>query len=978
MDPATRIELDALPSQPGEDDWAFVDDLRTTPYHSKVNWSAREPADGEVCLADGVRLEPGFDEARGVLDTAYEDFRYYLSTVDLSGEGTYPICTCRAETSIREEYCVTVTPDSCKLSASDTEGVRRGLVWLEDEMLRRGGPFLPLGSFVRTPVIRTRISRCFYGPVNRPPRRRDELTDDVDYYPEEYLNRLAHEGVNALWFTVHFFQTVPSNIIPEYGRESTPRLDKLRRTVQKCARYGIRIYPFCIEPAAFTWPYAEVAAAGAAHPELRGHNGSFCTSTEKGQAYLQEATRTLFTEVPGLGGLIVIPVGERGTHCYSAAIPQGSHGAGPNTCPRCSQREPWEVLADTLDHLAQGMHSVNPEAELVAWPYGQFISWGAEKTAEAARHMPPGVILQHNFETGGHNRQLDKWRPAWDYWLSYVGPSDLFQECARGAIPRGTRVSAKLQVGCSHEAATTQVVPAPGLLYEKYRQMHELGVSGAMQSWYFGTYPSLMTKAAGELSFAPFPESQADFLLSLASRDWGRHAPEVARAWQCFQDGYSQYPTAHIFGYYGPMHDGPAWPLYLVPRRLPLSPTWQIGYPPSGDYIAECVTNGFTLDEMLTLCTRMADHWSEGVRILEGLRPCFQGDDDRMKDIGIASALGLQFTSGRNILEFYSLRESLADSAEPRERKALLGDMKAIVNAEMGISEELARLAEADSRLGFHSEAEGYKYFPELLRWRVKQLQLLLELEFPAVERQAAQGEPLFPEYTGEQPAGAAGECPFVESGPEPGIGLSDAAWGCVAPMECSHWLRQVFNEERWGKCGYDGHDHLPVPRDDRLERTTEWKSLCDREAVYVGVQCTAGTVESGGADPFVGNGIQVHIEPERTLPRMIFHASPNGAARCVKDDGYIPRDDDPWTFASSVDEAGWSMGWRIPLDWLGGGGMGARAIRVNVIRTMPIPGREGVASCSWAKREPVKGRLVWGVLNPATDFGWLRLEGHS
>ena len=104
------------------------------------------------------------------------------------------------------------------------------------------------------PWLKHRITRCFFGPIKRPPLNRDELMDDVDYYPDAYLNRLAHDGVNGLWFTIHFFQTVPSKIIPEYGQNAEPRLEKLRRTVRKCERHGIRIYPFCIEPAAFTWP----------------------------------------------------------------------------------------------------------------------------------------------------------------------------------------------------------------------------------------------------------------------------------------------------------------------------------------------------------------------------------------------------------------------------------------------------------------------------------------------------------------------------------------------------------------------------------------------------------------------------------------------------------------------------------------------------------------------------------------------------
>jgi hypothetical protein len=965
------FRLDPLPSPPAENDWTFVEELRTTPYHPPIQWIRREPRRGEVCLAQGLRLEPCFPDPRGRLDTAYADFRFFLRRADLPADGPYPLVTRAGRTARPEAFQVSVAAAGAELTAGGTEGIRRGLVWLEDEMLRHGGPFLPHGRFARTPIIRTRISRCFYGPVNRPPKSRDELADNIDYYPDEYLNRLAHEGANVLWLTVHFFQTVPSKLIPEYGRNAGPRLEKLRQTVRKCARYGIRIYPFCIEPAAFSWPYPELAAAAAAHPELKGHHQAFCTSTELGRAYLEEATRTLFTEVPDLGGLIVIPVGERLTHCYSGSIPTGGQWPTQNTCPRCARREPQEVLAETLARLAHGMHAVNPAAELVAWPYGQFVCWGEEKTVEAAGHLPDTIILQHNYETGGRNRQLGKERPAWDYWLSYVGPSELFRRSAQAASRHGTRVSAKLQVGCSHEVATTQVVPAPGLLYRKYREMHALGVSSAMQSWYFGTYPSLMTKAAGELSFAPLPRREKAFLLSLARRDWGRHAPTVAAAWEWFAKGYSQYPTAHIFGYFGPMHDGPAWPLYLEPRRLPLAPTWQVGYPPSGDYIAECITNGFTLRETLVLCRRMAERWNHGVRLLKRLLPSFAASPERVRDIGLATALGIQFQSGYNILRFYSLREQLADARQAARRRGLVRALRDIVRAELKLDAELLPLAEADSRLGFHSEAEGYKYYPALLRWRMRQLRRLLAEEFPAVAARARRRTALFPDYTGEQPAGAAYLCHRLPVDADNDGLLTGAAWDELPTAACTSWLHQVYNQERWQKCAYDPHDHIPVPVTARQQRTTVWRAAHDPEALYLDVCCHAGTVTKPGPDAFQGNGLQIFLEPCRTQPRILFHISPDGTTRCVRDDGYIPRPDNPWRVSAQLTQDTWRVRLRIPFAWLGQGRR-RRPLRLNVVRTLPLAGQPGLALCSWTATLPAKGRLVWGTLDPATGFGWL------
>lgn len=625
------IRYPAPPPQPPEDSWPFERELQR-PIHAPVKLSGAGPKPNELDFRNGAHFIAEFPDPRGLLRTACADFNDFLKSIGLKGGGPCRIITAHARTSVFEEYRIAVEKNSIAVLAADTEGIRRGLVYLEDQILARGACALPFGAVKRKPFVRTRLSRCFYGPINRPPKRRDELNDNINYYPEGYLNRLAHNGVNALWLTIKFKDICPSKIIPEYGQNPERRLNKLRAIIRQCARYGIKIYPFCIEPAFFP----DNSPVLKAHPELKGHESrisgakqfAFCTSAALGRAYLEEAARVLFTLAPGLGGLILIPVGERITHCYSVFLPENRQGE-PINCPRCAKRTPLAVLADTLAALERGMHSVSPGAELIAWPYGQMILWGKKMMVKAAGHAPPNVILQYNFETGGTARQLGKPRPLWDYWLSWTGPSRLFADCARAARKNGTRIFAKLQTSCSHEVATTQYVPAPGLIYRKYKAMRRLGVSGAMQGWFFGNYPCLMTKASEMLAFNPFPKTERDFLLTLARRDWGESASEVARAWDYFRKGYSQYPAEHVFGYYGPMHDGPVWPLYLEPRRLPLAPTWQICYPPSGDQVGECISSFFNYGEILALCKKMREDWRRGMKILKRLEPRFRGNRER-------------------------------------------------------------------------------------------------------------------------------------------------------------------------------------------------------------------------------------------------------------------------------------------------------------------------------------------------------------
>ena len=77
-----------------------------------------------------------------------------------------------------------------------------------------------------TPWLENRISRCFFSPIKRAPFYRDELKDDIDYYPDNYLERLRREGVNGLWLTVVLGDL---DDLPELRpRDGRPSRDPLR------------------------------------------------------------------------------------------------------------------------------------------------------------------------------------------------------------------------------------------------------------------------------------------------------------------------------------------------------------------------------------------------------------------------------------------------------------------------------------------------------------------------------------------------------------------------------------------------------------------------------------------------------------------------------------------------------------------------------------------------------------------------------
>ncbi len=737
-----RYRMNEDPFYKKQPEKKFISDL-TAPVHTDIpdNWNDRECEENEI-RAEKLLFDIRFSDPEGLLETAYEDFRVFMSFagIEEAADGI-PFIIENGETDCFEAYIIKISKNEIRITAADTEGVRRALIFLEDEMQRRGGSILPIGEIKRKPFIKSRISRCFFTPPSHASNEGlvNELASDTDYYPDDYLNRLAHDGINGLWLGASFRDILKSSVIPEFGKDSERRLNKLNLVVEKCRRYGIGIYLFSVEPASgYENPIFR------SHTELHGGDGGwagplFCTSTELGEKYVREAAKTLFTSVPHLKGFINITTGE----CCSAC------GSISNlNCPRCAKKHKTvgRTLAATEKLFAEAIHEVSPDAEFISWTYAQR-GWNLNDVADACEHRDENVIHMQNFEDLGHPIQLGRERLAIDYWLSYVGPGELMERSVEINKRRGIRTFAKIQACSSHEISSVPYVPAPGILYDKYKYMHENGISGALQCWYFGNYPCLMNKAACELSFEPFFDSKDKFIEHLAKTYWSSDAKTAANAWTLFEEGYKNFPVSVSFEWFGPMQDSPAAPLHLKPVDLPMPSTWLIKDMPGGDRIGDCMLDGHTIEEALALLTSMSESWTRGNEQLSTLKAA--GTISRTEQKSVAAAIDILFKSGRNIVKFYYLRRHLGIGNG--DNTGILTEMEEIVREEIQNSLKLSALCEADSRLGYHSEACGYKFFPEKLKWRVGELEKLLLTEFPEVKERITQGLKPLKFYYGEE-----------------------------------------------------------------------------------------------------------------------------------------------------------------------------------------------------------------------------------
>lgn len=369
-------------------------------------------------------------------------FREELATPErLAPVPTNGVKFVRAPVDGRESYRIDVASDGAvTITTEDDEGLRRAVYYYQDRV--RAGD---LASCVRRPWARNRIARCFFGPIKRPPLNHDELMDDVDYYPEPYLDRLAHEGINGLWITVEW-RDLAETAFTRRSPDAPRRLAKLRRTVDRCLKYGIKTWIFCIEPKRC----AEGDPLLRKHPEMfecktYDNERLLCPLHPNAQRYIEESVRDVFSQVPRLGGIMMISYGERPTTCLSKFDPIDGEFRG--TCPRCRSLKPWQIHWETASAIMRGIRGAGSDAEYISWFYQpQVRPERGEWSADVARHLPEGVTLAYNFESGAIRDQLGRFRNGGDYWLSYVGPAEGFRQVAEAGLECGAHEAQDHQI----------------------------------------------------------------------------------------------------------------------------------------------------------------------------------------------------------------------------------------------------------------------------------------------------------------------------------------------------------------------------------------------------------------------------------------------------------------------------------------------------------------------------------------------------
>ncbi len=665
----------------------------------EVNWRWRGNRISEADLRGGIRLTLDFPDETGLLESAVSDLKRFCKqgNVKVLKRGGYPL-VCRfaaLAASSPEAYRIAVEKSGCLLEAAGIEGIRRGLYYLMNEMRLSEGPFLKLGEVERYPIFRSRFAHAL--PVDAAAA---ELGNDAEPLTEGYLSLLAQDGINAV--------LLPLDLKKLDGKFKN-RCEILLAKVNACRRYGIKAYVFGTEPISF--------AAGSpifeAFPELADNAGYDRPEIRERLASLLER---LFNKVPGLGGIVF------------RSLKDGYKAAG---CAKDGS-DSWETASATLKTVEQAITRANPDAEVVFYPYDEVFWRGLDNQLKGASQLPRGITQMRNFESFAAKQQMGQKRVIADNWLSLIGPSVYFKNSAKRSQKGGSPVFAMLPVGCSMEIPTVRSIPVPSNYYRKFRALRSLGIDGIAQGWEMALPPSEMTHAAGLLAFEPFPATEDIFLNKLARMHWNEQfAPQIVTAWKHFAQAFNHFPLCHEFRENGPLQDSVAWHLNLLPAEDDFAARIE-------DCLAACE---FDLDDIIRLTTKLARRWAIGVRIMQQLTRHFRKSPEKMREIALMEAIGILLDAGNGLFKYYELRKQVLEEEGP-ERLLKLKTLRKMVRRQIELSRRMIMMIEKDPTIGFHFGEGEYRFDIAALNERIAALRLMLQKEFPVVEKRLKAGLP--------------------------------------------------------------------------------------------------------------------------------------------------------------------------------------------------------------------------------------------
>ncbi|HRK35585.1 MAG TPA: hypothetical protein PLJ47_13390 [Candidatus Hydrogenedentes bacterium] len=443
-----------------------------------------------------------------------------------------------------ESFTIAVAADRIAVTGADAEGMRDGVVKLVSRIGMRQAPIIEKGTQTYSPRLRVRLGTTPYGGSTRD---------------------LIFMGYNAVFAGGgELYGISQSDAIPELAaRRVAGALEGTAKAVADAKQNKLKAYAFV----SLRSKFPENDPIFQRDPSIRGTrtwkaDGEFvlCTEHPAVRQFLSESMKGMFDAAPTLDGVVLIIGGEGFYHCFMR--PFGVE-KGHTNCTRCEALGADTVVANLCNLLADAARSVNPKAEVIAWPYSAEHVWSLDKAQSGfIAKLKPGTGIFTEMEKDEYVSKPDGVnKHLWDYSIDMIGPGERAKEQIAACRKAGISIYMKSEPELAFEAPRLSHVPCMDRWIDRAEALASCGADGA---WVFpafrpcyGTPPA----EANQLVWWDPAPSKDDALNALANRIAGPKAgPKLREAWRHVSDAIPFSPEIPPY-YTGPYYLGPAHPM---------------------------------------------------------------------------------------------------------------------------------------------------------------------------------------------------------------------------------------------------------------------------------------------------------------------------------------------------------------------------------------------------------------------------------
>ena len=684
-----------------------------------------QPGSKDVLIEDGWSIIIPTN-ASEVIVTVAKDLQDYLFTsmgvsillraaADVSATGTNSIVLATkqelpdlgAGLNVPRSYRLLVSPGRVTVCGNEDRGTAQGSYFLEDLMNRHEAPILTQQDVTRQPLFSPRMTHSGWG---------------LDMFPDDYLNVMAHYGIDSLLLFVSRWDA------PGTAVDRTPKgYQDFNNLVDRAARYGLDVYAYSY-------------LKSLKHPD-----------DPDAEEYYEGTYGALFKHCPRFKGVILVGESVEFPSQDPNTTGRPHNAPWPNNIPPSKPSPGWWPCYDYpqwLNLLKKVIRKYSPEADIVFWTYNW--GWAPEEPRLALiRSLPTDITLLVTFEMFEQLQRENITSVCVDYTLAFEGPGQYFASEARVAHERGLRLYTMSNTGgLTWDFGVIPYQPAPFQWGRRYDALNKArqdwGLSGLMESHHYGWWPSFVAELAKNAYWSPSePIEQA--AAAIAKRDYGPEAaPLVLEAWRYWSEATQDYvPTNE--DQYGPFRVGPSYPLCFQ-RVANLPALWHAttgngivmpDYRPHEGARQSLGPSRFPVE--IRALEQMAERTEQGIGRLEQAlaltperkRPTLQ------EQIHLGRFMLHSIRTTIHLKQWWLLKERLNNEPDPAKANVILDEMAALCQKEIANAEATIPIVEADSRLGWEPTMEYMTDRPHL-EWKVALARRIIEHEIPEYRQSLA------------------------------------------------------------------------------------------------------------------------------------------------------------------------------------------------------------------------------------------------